>query len=278
MKIERWKPTKGEMYFYISNVLMVADDVVDGYSHLDEERIAAGNCFATYNEAQAAAEKVKALLLSIQDKSLPKLTAEVFDRPDCPEWAKWAAVDRNGIGYFFPSKPSLHPALWVNHSTDKCAVPISGKFDASDYQNSLIERPAKLPNWCKVGEYVYDPLYGYGEIVSASENHFYAEFDGHAAEYSLENVPELKQARLRQYTAAELRKLVGAIIEETACGCGESSLLVTAYNSGRDVAAEPAVMLLDEWIGVNELCAGDYSVDGHSCGVFEHLEDGEWVE
>lgn len=51
-----------------------------------------------------------------------------------------------------------------------------------------------LPDWCKVGEYVYDPLYGYGEIVFASEKHFYVEFDGHAAEYSQENVPELKQS------------------------------------------------------------------------------------
>jgi hypothetical protein len=23
---------------------------------------------------------------------------------------------------------------------------------------------------------------------------------------------------------------------------------------------------------------GDYSVDGHVCGVFEHLEEGDWIE
>jgi hypothetical protein len=140
------------------------------------------------------------------------------------------------------------------------------------------ERKLKRLLAALVGEYVYDPLYGYGEVVFASEKHFYVEFDGHAAEYSLENVPELKQARLRQYTAAELRELVGTIIEETACGYGESSLLVTAYNSGVDSDAEPAVMMLGEWFGVSALCAGDYSVDGHVCGVFEHLEEGDWIE
>lgn len=214
-KIERWKPEKGERYWYISNVLMVAEDCWDGVSHLDEERYNAGNCFKTEEDAGIAAVKVKALLLSLPDKD-------------------------NNQASNLPDKD--------------------------------------LPDWCKVGEYVYDPLYGYGEIVFASEKHFYVEFDGHAAEYSQENVPELKQARLRQYTAAELRELVGTIIEETACGYGESSLLVTAYNSGVDSDAEPAVMMLGEWFGVNALCAGDYSVDGHICGVFEHLDAGEWVE
>lgn len=31
---------------------------------------------------------------------LPKLTTEVFDRLDCPEWAKWAAVDISGVTCF----------------------------------------------------------------------------------------------------------------------------------------------------------------------------------
>lgn len=213
-KIERWKPEIGDSYFYIRATGTAHATSNDG-NPLDVAYIKNGNCFKTEAEAQSAAEKVKALLLSLPDNG-------------------------NNLVSNLPDKD--------------------------------------LPDWCKVGEYVYDPLYGYGEIVFASEKHFYVEFDGHAAEYSLENVPELKQARLRQYTAAELRELVGTIIEETACGYGESSLLVTAYNSGVDSDAEPAVMMLGEWFGVSALCAGDYSVDGHVCGVFEHLEEGDWIE
>ena len=212
---ERWKPEINEQFWCLDTCMQPVPTTNNGW-RIDQTRIAIGNCFKTEAEAQAAAEKVKALLL-------------LDLQPTCNQLA-----------------PNLQ---------DK-----------------------QLPEWVTVGGYVYDPLHGYGEIVFASEKHFHVEFDGHAAEYSLENVPELKQARLRQYTAAELRKLVGTIIEETACGAGESSLLVTAYNSGIDCDAEPAVMMLDEWIGVNALCSGDYSVDGHVCGVFEHVDAGEWVE
>lgn len=212
---ERWKPEEGEHYYFIGADGKPGRTVFYEVFESASQALALGNCFKTEAEAAAAAEKVKTLLLSLQD---------------------------------------------------------NGDNLVSNFQDK------GLPGWCKVGEYVYDSLYGYGEIVFASEKHFYVEFDGHAAEYSLENVPELKQARLRPYTAAELRKLVGTIIEETACGAGESSLLVTAYNSGVDCDTEPAVMMLGEWFGVSALCAGDYSVDGHVCGVFEHLEDVEWVE
>jgi hypothetical protein len=40
-------------------------------------------------------------------KDFPKLTADVFNRPDCPEWAKYAAVDADGRGYFYEYKPYL---------------------------------------------------------------------------------------------------------------------------------------------------------------------------
>lgn len=37
-----------------------------------------------------------------------KLTQEVFTRPDCPKWAKWAAVDADGTAYWYESEPELH--------------------------------------------------------------------------------------------------------------------------------------------------------------------------
>jgi hypothetical protein len=61
---ERWKPKVGEKYYWIDP---------DGDRHystwnddkFDKKRHAFGNCFRTESEAQSAAEKVKALLLSL---------------------------------------------------------------------------------------------------------------------------------------------------------------------------------------------------------------------
>lgn len=80
---------------------------------------------------------------------LPKLTAEVFNRPDCPAWAKFAAADENGCAYWFRNKPfEMNNGMWGGGANCR----IDGRFDASDWQHSLIERPAKRE--FKVGDAV----------------------------------------------------------------------------------------------------------------------------
>lgn len=71
--------------------------------------------------------------------SYPKLTVDIFDRPDCPEWAKWAAVDECGDAYVYDTKPVKQSEDW---HTDEGGDFI-GEYDPADWQNSLIERPAK---------------------------------------------------------------------------------------------------------------------------------------
>ena len=78
-----------------------------------------------------------------EPKKLPKLTQEVFERADCPEWAKWAAVDGDGRGWWFEDKPII-PAIpiisWVTSWKCKEIPPITSPFDATDWEHSLIER------------------------------------------------------------------------------------------------------------------------------------------
>ena len=83
-----------------------------------------------------------------EPKKLPKLTQEVFEREDCPEWAKWAAVDKDGRGWWFEDKPFI-PAIptvvgWAS-SKWKCREipPITAPFDATIWGHSLIEREIK---------------------------------------------------------------------------------------------------------------------------------------
>lgn len=71
--------------------------------------------------------------------SYPKLTVDIFYRPDCPEWAKWAAVDEDGKGYLYSIEPDRGLHAWHLSACDEYV----GKYDSSDWQNSLIERPAK---------------------------------------------------------------------------------------------------------------------------------------
>ena len=152
---ERWKPKFDEAYYCIfanGNI----DKTVWRNIPTDNNLFERGNCFKTEEEAESAAEKVKALLLSLHKpvaecNQLPKLTAEVFDRPDCPEWAKYAAVDANGDSFYYEDKPRACEAdrEWL---VDKCIVGtnriIADDFDPTDWRNSLIKRPAKLPEWC----------------------------------------------------------------------------------------------------------------------------------
>jgi hypothetical protein len=268
---ERWKPEEGEQYWIIAFSEVVQSEWREDCADLSRWRM--GNCFKTKEEAESAAEKVKALLLSLHEpvtecNQLPKLTAEVFNCPDCPEWAKWAAVDRNGIGYFFPSKPSLHPSLWVNHSTDKCAVPIFGKFDTSDWQNSLIERPAKLPDWCKVGEWVWTTTYNAYFKVDAFNGLFIDGEDLDGSDYSV-TLENTRPARLRPYNADEMKALVGKVLE-TKRG---SARLITQYIAGLN-----ELCFWENRLNADMLLSEEYIIAGKPAGVLEHLENGEWVE
>ena len=75
---------------------------------------------------------------------LPKLTTEVFNRPDCPDWAQWAAVAWDGSAYFWAWYPKIDEKerRWVVKGLYNWRR-IGGtfdSFDSSDWQNSLISR------------------------------------------------------------------------------------------------------------------------------------------
>lgn len=70
--------------------------------------------------------------------TLPKLTVDIFNHPDCPGWAKWAAVDANGLGHVFDGKPDRGLLYWRGYYVNAIYI---GDYDPTDWQNSLIERP-----------------------------------------------------------------------------------------------------------------------------------------
>lgn len=203
---------------------------------------------------------------------LPKLTAEVFDRPDCPKWAEWAAVSDNGTGAYFENEPEYDGYLGCWLRTDKRADIIKGDFDSIDWQNSLIKRPAQLPDWCKIGKWVYSKdEKGYALVKSLCTigvNLLFA--DGHTLlQRSTSYIRnECVQARLRPFNADEMRGLVGKVIEWKG-----DAFVVTAFSSERKLVVFDSIHHT-----ADELIDSGYTIDGKPCGVFEHLENGEWVE
>lgn len=70
----------------------------------------------------------------------PKLTVDIFNRPECPPWAKWAAVDKSGGYYVYSDKLSRSRLTWIMWSlVGNCKY--IDDYDSSDWQNSLIQRP-----------------------------------------------------------------------------------------------------------------------------------------
>ena len=206
----------------------------------------------------------------IERPKLQKLTTEVFNRPDCPDWADYAVVNSRGTLIFFGNKPCFEGedyGCWscsdYKYKHIKDAV-----FDATDWPNSLIERTAKLPDWCKVGEWVYNKGEDiYGVVMSIDLPYIEVKYDGR--DIVVNTISAIVQARIRPYNKVEMRTLVGKVIDFE-----ENSDLVISYDGeSGEVYAD------DVWFSGEELLNNGYMYLGKPCGIPVHLnEKGEWVE
>ena len=311
----KWMPKFKETFYFIDSVFVVNEKEWEN-SILDEVRREKGNCFQTREKAEIAAQLVKETVLDLRKEQpvtdcnqSPKLTVEVFDRPDCPEWAKYAAVDKNGDAYYFRQKPYINKAknAWITNSIRNiCWFFIDHNWDSSDWQHSLIERPSKssfdkllkncaeqqvnkilqkarerrlpeqyhngpekentLPNWCKVGEWVYDKAINrYSQVADEDITKGLQEICKYISK------GEIVQARLRPYNADEMKALVGKVIEK-----GPSMHIVTGFENVFD--NECMVHVNGCLYSANDLLQKGFTCDTRPCGRLEHLENGEWVE
>ena len=69
-----------------------------------------------------------------------KLDQSIFN--DAPPHLRWAAIEEDGSVYLFAKKPFIDLCKWAA-GTDEVEVYIGTEYDASDWQNSLIERESK---------------------------------------------------------------------------------------------------------------------------------------
>lgn len=213
-------------------------------------------------DAHAIWREVKEL-----SNQLPKLTAEVFERKDCPERARWAAVDGNGMVYCYVEKPTCGVELWDGPGFSF----IDFGFDASDWRNSLIERPAKLPEWCKVGAWVWNEQFGYGKVAIPRKEIGATAVDWVTGDRGRALPNQLAQSRLRPFSDDEAAQQVGKIIKSRMC-----TSVITGYESYNKVfyLGDNASRKTQKDISAT----GATFLDGTPFGVLEHLNNGEWVK
>lgn len=195
---ERWKPESGELYYFISTAGDIIPERFYNYEAGSRSRFLHGNVFKTEAEAEVAAEKVKALLLSLHSEPVA----------DCNQ----------------------------------------------------------LPDWCKVGEWVYlsnakyykiEKVDSYGIILAGGI--VIKTDDIHA---------EAVSARLRPYNADEMKELVGKVV----CTNEDKTFLVLVHSGN-------TVLFGECWHAPEDLTLDIYKFpDGSPCGCLEHLENGEWVK
>lgn len=239
-------------------------------------------CFKVAAEDADEVERVKDLLRHLREpitecNQLPKLTAEVFDRPDCPEWAKYAAVDECGSVRLFSDAPWLGASCW-NWSNGEVMQLFGVKFDASDWQKSRIKRPAKkpeLPEWCKVGAIGFDEEYF--KIIKINDTSCDVQYldphvqdeDGNIGGITFYCLTKCHEANLRPLNAKEMKALVGRTVDSDY-----GTFLVTKFYptvEGGEVCVDSIYYDADELLD-------EFTFDGKPCGVLEHKnEKGVWV-
>jgi hypothetical protein len=212
-----------------------------------------------------------------EEQKSPKLTAEVFDRPDCPNWANYAVINHHGRLSFFGDKPKFEGEDYGCWSCDnyKYTHINNAFFDPSDWQNSLIERPTKvLPDWVKVDSMGWHKRAGYFKITyvdDVDKRVNIQQVDDESKGYLSFNTVcnEAKYARPRPFNAEEMQKLVGKTIKDKI---GNICLISTYLVGGEQIGA------FLSFHNAEQLMKSEYTIDGKPCVIYEHLEDGVWIQ
>ena len=68
------------------------------------------------------------------------MTADVFSRNDCPDWARFAAVDPDGLGWWFSTAPIVEVGQFGTYWTCDGESQACGWYDDSDWRSSAVVR------------------------------------------------------------------------------------------------------------------------------------------
>ena len=234
------------MYFVVSSD-MSTTPLCWNNDNQDIKFVLNGNCFRTVEEARSAAEKVKALLLSLHYNGTSTANSETLKGTFTECLKKFA-----------------------EHHADVILQKARERRLSEQYNNA--PEGTKLPDWCKVGEWVYcTKTNNYGKILSVDkeEVNICIPPDGTFSAKTNMMLKYGRTARLRSYNAEEMKALVGKVIERHS-----SAYLVISY-AHDDLGT--TVYIEGKYLSADNLLR-DFTINNAPCGVLEHLENGEWVE
>lgn len=146
---------------------------------------------------------------------------------------------------------------------------------------AAMEEPPPVPDWCKVGAWVWIPKEGiyrkikeinFGPVID------FVAFGGGENKLTCEADKTFFEARMRPWNDAEMKAQVGKIFDlptgVSVCLKSDGHLcdFLDRYDDEDDIAHIVSYSAHDF---IKHKCT---MIDGSPCGVLEHLEDGKWVE
>lgn len=135
---ERWKPKRGEWYWYVESDIKPCEDSWGDFD-LDVLRYEAGNCFRTEEEAEAAAEKVKDLLLDLHES--PEEPSQGLGTSIVPESGQVWVHRNSGVYYKVLSTNawfSPEPRVTISQFTPSYFNPITQNIDGRDFLHNYV--------------------------------------------------------------------------------------------------------------------------------------------
>lgn len=150
-----------------------------------------------------------------------------------------------------------------------CCVRANATCHWRRVKNQEVETPVpKLPEWCKIGAWVWNDEIGYGKIEQEPRTgELLVFFGGGTRAFEAERY---KEARLRPWNDDELKSKVGKVFED------DVKNLTLCFRYHRD---DETLHFAGKLMSAQLFTESDWKLDGSPCGVLEHKnEDGEWVE
>lgn len=227
------------------------------------------NCVFSLQTLDASWVEIENTLTTTSIK-LPNKLTRVFEFDNCPEWALYAAIQKDGNMVLFAKKPELSVMFnslqwWTVNSR---FMTYAKKLDTSWWKHSLVKRYPELPDWCTCGEWVYTCNADYRKVESIIDGIVHLSGGLNIPVGDIHN--ELVCARLRPFNSDEMKEMVGKIID-----INQHKLIVHRFDVSKKT------LQIGNYIDVraNDLLEREeWHINGKPCGVFEHLENGEWVQ
>lgn len=184
----------------------------------------------------------------------------IFERENCPEWANYAVISKNGI-VIFSSKPmKFLDGGWIfNHADNRVFTDYLGeKVFRKDFAELMLTRERYLKLEVNPGDWVYSYEDGvYFKVLNCDGMHF-------------QNIRYAKAEKI-PYEKEQLKEIVGKVVQD---GTGKRAALISEYNE------DHGVKIGEEWYTAEDLLWGMSYLDGMPVGVLRHYDEekGEWVK